>query len=71
MITKHVYSIFVHLPGVSRESAFVIGNDIAKTITEMNPNPIQLKFEKVSFAFFRVFSFTRVLGHFNVYINLS
>uniref|UniRef100_A0A060T9Z7 DNA polymerase n=1 Tax=Blastobotrys adeninivorans TaxID=409370 RepID=A0A060T9Z7_BLAAD len=40
-------SIFVHLPGKSREQAFEIGNDIASTITSMNPQPVKLKFEKV------------------------
>ncbi|KAI8623369.1 DNA polymerase family B [Xylariaceae sp. FL1651] len=40
-------SLFVYLPGRTRDQAFDIGNDIAKTITDMNPRPIKLKFEKV------------------------
>ena len=40
-------SLFVYLPGKTREQAFDIGDDIAKTITQMNPRPIRLKFEKV------------------------
>lgn len=38
----------MYLPGRSRDEAFDIGEDIANTITQMNPNPIKLKFEKVS-----------------------
>lgn len=40
-------SLFVYLPGRTREEAFDIGEDIAETITRMNPRPIKLKFEKV------------------------
>ena len=40
-------SLFVYLPGKTRDEAFEIGNDIAETITNMNPQPIKLKFEKV------------------------
>ena len=40
-------SVFVYLPGRTREQAFQIGNEIAETITAMNPAPIRLKFEKV------------------------
>jgi DNA polymerase zeta len=40
-------SLFVYLPGKTREEAFNIGEDIAETITRMNPRPIKLKFEKV------------------------
>jgi DNA polymerase zeta len=40
-------SIFVYLPGATRENAFAIGTDIAETISRMNPSPIKLKFEKV------------------------
>ena len=41
-------SLFVYLPGRTRDEAFDIGNTIAETITTMNPRPIKLKFEKVS-----------------------
>jgi DNA polymerase zeta len=41
-------SLFVYLPGRSRDEAFDIGENIANTITQMNPRPIKLKFEKVS-----------------------
>lgn len=40
-------SMFVSLPGKTKAEAFMIGNDIAKTVTAANPPPIKLKFEKV------------------------
>ncbi|KAJ6444141.1 DNA polymerase zeta catalytic subunit [Purpureocillium lavendulum] len=40
-------SLFVYLKGRTRDQAFDIGNEIAKAVTEMNPRPIKLKFEKV------------------------
>jgi DNA polymerase zeta len=40
-------SLFVYLPGKSREDAFDIGNEIARQVTESNPDPVVLKFEKV------------------------
>jgi len=40
-------SLFVYLPGKTKDQAFRIGYDIAETITVMNPSPIKLKFEKV------------------------
>ena len=40
-------SLFVYLKGRTRDQAFDIGEDIAKTITNLNPRPVKLKFEKV------------------------
>ena len=40
-------SLFVYLKGKTRDEAFDIGNEIAKAITDMNPRPVKLKFEKV------------------------
>lgn len=40
-------SLFVYLKGRTREQAFQIGDEISKTITDMNPRPVKLKFEKV------------------------
>ncbi|KIW25878.1 uncharacterized protein PV07_09014 [Cladophialophora immunda] len=40
-------SLFVYLKGRTREQAFNIGEEIADTITKMNPRPVKLKFEKV------------------------
>lgn len=40
-------SLFVYLPGKSKDEAFVIGRQIAEEITRQNPKPIELKFEKV------------------------
>ncbi|TRY62525.1 hypothetical protein TCAL_16616 [Tigriopus californicus] len=40
-------SVFVLLPGRTREEAFTIGEEIAREITQDNPKPIKLKFEKV------------------------
>ena len=40
-------SLFVYLKGRTRDEAFDIGEEIAKRVTEMNPRPVKLKFEKV------------------------
>ena len=40
-------SLFIHLWGKSRCEAFEIGKAMAKAITEQNPRPVKLKFEKV------------------------
>jgi DNA polymerase zeta len=40
-------SLFVYLKGRSRDEAFKIGDEIAKAVTDINPRPIKLKFEKV------------------------
>lgn len=40
-------SLFILLSGKSREEAFVIGAEIADTVTAANPRPVKLKFEKV------------------------
>ncbi|OBZ79777.1 DNA polymerase zeta catalytic subunit [Grifola frondosa] len=40
-------SLFVYLRGKTKEQAFRIGNEMADTITAMNPAPVKLKFEKV------------------------
>ena len=40
-------SLFVYLKGRTKDQAFDIGEEIAKTITNMNPRPVKLKFEKV------------------------
>ncbi|KAI1720058.1 DNA polymerase family B domain-containing protein [Ditylenchus destructor] len=40
-------SLFVLFEGCTREQAFTVGNKIAEDITEMNPYPVKLKFEKV------------------------
>ncbi|KAJ5334858.1 C4-type zinc-finger of DNA polymerase delta [Penicillium brevicompactum] len=40
-------SLFVYLKGRTRDQAFDIGEEIAKAVTDMNPRPIKLKFEKV------------------------
>ena len=40
-------SLFVHLPNKSKDEAFVIGQQIADEVTQDNPKPIKLKFEKV------------------------
>ncbi|KAL6858183.1 DNA polymerase zeta [Amphichorda felina] len=40
-------SLFVYLKGRTRDQAFDIGNEIAKAVTDMNPRPVKLKFEKV------------------------
>lgn len=40
-------SLFVSLPGRSKDEAFKIGHDIADSVTALNPKPVKLKFEKV------------------------
>lgn len=40
-------SVFVSLPGVTKEEAFRIGQEIAERVTAMNPKPVKLRFEKV------------------------
>lgn len=40
-------SLFVHLPGRTKDQAFRIGNEIADAVTSVNPRPVKLKFEKV------------------------
>lgn len=40
-------SLFVSLPGKSKEQAFAIGRAISEAVTKMNPEPVKLNFEKV------------------------
>ncbi|KAL4739108.1 hypothetical protein BDV11DRAFT_188358 [Aspergillus similis] len=40
-------SLFVYLKGRTRDQAFDIGEEIAQAVTNMNPHPVKLKFEKV------------------------
>ncbi|KAJ5162172.1 hypothetical protein N7492_007564 [Penicillium capsulatum] len=40
-------SLFVYLKGRTRDQAFDIGEEIAQAVTELNPRPVKLKFEKV------------------------
>ncbi|KAF7128823.1 hypothetical protein CNMCM5793_003732 [Aspergillus hiratsukae] len=40
-------SLFVYLKGRTRDEAFDVGEEIAKAVTDINPHPIKLKFEKV------------------------
>ncbi|KAJ1028431.1 hypothetical protein NDA16_001598 [Ustilago loliicola] len=39
-------SLFVYLPGRTKEEAFRLGNLIADKVTSLNPRPVKLKFEK-------------------------
>lgn len=54
MLAQVVYgdtdSLFVHLPGRTKDEAFRIGNEIADAVTAVNPRPVKLKFEKVCAA---------------------
>lgn len=40
-------SLFVYLPGKTKEEAFKFGNEMAVAVTKRNPKPVFLKFEKV------------------------
>ncbi len=46
-------SLFVYVKGRTKDQAFDIGEEIAKTITNMNPRPVKLKFEKVYYPWRR------------------
>lgn len=45
-------SLFVELPGATKEQAFDIGQQLANNITSRFPSPIRLKFEKIYFPCF-------------------
>lgn len=73
-------SLFILVPGKSKDEAFVIGNEIADAVTASNLPPIKLKFEKVLYPailqvnfFFRTHSLrslafisSRLMHEFNV-----
>ncbi|GAB1609202.1 hypothetical protein Ahia01_001205700, partial [Argonauta hians] len=40
-------SMFIQLKGYSKEGAIVLGQHIAQVVTDSNPKPVKLKFEKV------------------------
>jgi DNA polymerase elongation subunit (family B) len=40
-------SLFIHFPGCSKEDAFERGHEIANAVTDQNPKPVKLKFERV------------------------
>ena len=40
-------SVFVQLVGRSKDEAFRIGEEMAMAVTNDNPKPVKLKFEKV------------------------
>ena len=42
-------SLFIYLPGKSKDDAFRIGNEMSLAVSGANPDPIFLKFEKVYF----------------------
>ncbi|RNF27589.1 putative DNA polymerase zeta catalytic subunit [Trypanosoma conorhini] len=42
-------SLFVRLPGRTKEEAFLLGEQMAREVSRINPAPIQLQFEKVLF----------------------
>lgn len=42
-------SLFIYLPGKSKDEAFNIGNAMSLAVSQANPDPIFLKFEKVYF----------------------
>lgn len=47
MIYADTDSTFVLFPGSTKERAFAVGRAIAEHITNINPRPVKLKFEKV------------------------
>lgn len=40
-------SLFVLVPGKTRQQAFEVGKKIADAVTQANPDPVKLKLEKV------------------------
>lgn len=40
-------SLFILVPGKSKDDAFKIGYEIADAVTASNPKPVKLKFEKI------------------------
>lgn len=40
-------SVFILLPGRTKQEAFAVGAEIAEAVTQTNPPPVKLKFEKV------------------------
>ena len=40
-------SLFVLLQGATKDQAFKIGQEIVQAVTDRNPKPVKLKFEKV------------------------
>ncbi|KAL4863776.1 hypothetical protein BDV12DRAFT_177089 [Aspergillus spectabilis] len=40
-------SLFIYLKGRTRDEAFDIGEEIARAVTDLNPHPVKLRFEKV------------------------
>lgn len=64
-------SVFVLLPGKGRHEAFQIGEQIANAVTETNPQPVKLKFEKVyQPCILQVLSFVTVCTHCNRFTEL-
>ena len=53
--------MFVLLRSATRNEAFKIGREIAKTITELNPSPIKLQFEKEYFHKHFILNFRRFI----------
>lgn len=47
VIFKFLRSMFILLEGRTKEQAFTIGQEIADAVTQANPKPVKLKFEKV------------------------
>ena len=46
----NVFSMFIELPGRTKDEAFTIGQEIADAVTADNPKPVKLKFEKVTYG---------------------
>ncbi|CAK0846897.1 unnamed protein product [Prorocentrum cordatum] len=55
-------SLFVHLPGRSKEEAFEQGARIAREVTRQNPHPVELQMDKVYYPCCLV-SKKRYVGH--------
>ena len=41
-------SVFILMKGATKKRAFEVGYEIVDAVTKMNPQPMKLKFEKVS-----------------------
>lgn len=64
-------SLFVLLPGRSKDEAFQIGEEIAATVTKDNPAPVKLKMEKVYHpCILQVYLYPHSIYQFNICIKM-
>ena len=66
MIKNILYcSVFILMKGATKKRAFEVGYEIVDAVTKINPQPMKLKFEKVSY-FVKIRSFLLHFSHLAV-----